>query len=140
LKAAAAATTWPTINGDWVPTNFSSFGERTYSGLQQFTDHPIAVQFIHRTLAYLLTVLIIVWWTKAKKIVGGNWFKNTISLPLIVVVIQVLLGILTVLNASSSKALLWLGVAHQFTAMLLLMIITWMLYILRAERFENPNK
>ena len=55
LKAAAAATTWPTINGDWLPTNFSSFGERTYSGLQQFTDHPIAVQFIHRTLAYLLT-------------------------------------------------------------------------------------
>jgi cytochrome c oxidase assembly protein subunit 15 len=134
LKAATAATTWPTINGDWLPTNFSSFGERTYSGLQQFTDHPIAVQFIHRTLAYLLTVLIIVWWIRAKKIAGGNWFKNTLHLPLIVVGIQVLLGILTVLNASSSKALLWLGVAHQFTAMLLLMIITWMLYILRAEK------
>jgi len=78
--------------------------------------------------------LIIVWWTKAKKKAVGNWFKKTIHLPLVVVAIQVLLGIVTVLNASSLKALLWLGVAHQFTAMLLLMIITWMLYILRAEK------
>jgi len=134
LKAANAAPTWPTINGDWIPSNFSSFGERNYTGLQQFTDHPVAVQFIHRTLAYLLTLLIIVWWVKAKKIATGKWFKNTINLPLIVVLLQVLLGILTVLHASNTKALLWLGVAHQFTAMLLLMIITWMLYILRTEK------
>ena len=134
LKAANAAPTWPTINGDWVPENISSFGERTYTGLQQFTDHPIAVQFIHRMLAYLLTLLIIVWWVKAKKIATGKWFKNTLNLPLVVVLTQVLLGILTVLNASNTKALLWLGVAHQFTAMLLLMIITWMLYILRIEK------
>ncbi|MDH7463705.1 COX15/CtaA family protein [Chitinophagaceae bacterium 26-R-25] len=131
LKAATFAPTWPTINGEWVPSNITTFGNRTFSGLQKFTDNPFAVHFIHRTLAYIITILVVIWFAKAAKINAGKLFKRTQLLPLAVVLIQVLLGILTVLNAANSKALLWLGITHQFVAMMLLIVWVWELYLLK---------
>jgi len=48
-----------------------------------------------------------------------------------------LLGILTVLNATNPHSLLWLGVAHQFFAMILLLSLVWMLYIIRSRKSVN---
>jgi heme a synthase len=134
LKAATAATTWPAINGEWLPHNFKQFGNRQYTGLQQLTNNPIAVHLIHRSLAYILVVLIIIWFTKAGKAATTNpLLQKTKWLPLALVLTQVLLGILTVLNATNNKALLWLGVAHQFIGMLFLMCMVYMLYIIRKQ-------
>jgi heme A synthase len=55
-------------------------------------------------------------------------------MPLVLVLIQVVLGILTVLWANYPKALLWLGAAHQFTAMLLVLVWTTVLYVLRSGK------
>ena len=129
LKAATMAPTWPTINGHWLPHG----GEPT-GGLKWLTDNPFAVHFIHRTLAYLLLILILHWWWKARYIqwVGVlNHFKN--ALPLLVLT-QVLLGILTVLHSPSPKWLLLLGVCHQFVAMLLLVTTVAMLYGFKRAR------
>ena len=123
LKAATMAPTWPTINGNWLPHG----GEPSW-GLEWFTDNPFAVQFIHRSLAYLLLVLILSWWWKARAIQWTgtlNRFKN--ALPVLVLV-QVLLGILTVLHSPAPKWLLLMGVCHQFVAMLLLVATVGMLY------------
>lgn len=133
LKAASFAPTWPTINGEWVPSNISTYGQRVFTGLQKFTDNPIAVHFIHRTLAYIITVLVIVWFVKAKKITTGKLFTQTKWLPLFIVFLQVLLGIFTVLNAGNSVRLLWLGATHQFVAMVFLMILVWELYLLKSK-------
>jgi cytochrome c oxidase assembly protein subunit 15 len=127
LKAANFATTWPTINGEWIPSSMAN------DGLADFTHDPLAVHFIHRTLAYLMTALIIVWHLKAKKIVGGSLFAKLRCLPLLVVVLQVILGILTVLFANSKTALLWLGVAHQFTGMMFLLLMMTMVYLVRKK-------
>ncbi len=54
LHAALSANTWPTINGMWWP-----MGMFTQGGfLEDITHNPITIQFIHRGLAYLLTILI----------------------------------------------------------------------------------
>ncbi|MBC7849853.1 MAG: COX15/CtaA family protein [Chitinophagaceae bacterium] len=125
LKAAVAAPTWPTINGKWLPAIDTG----------NLTGDLITVQFIHRGLAYLITLLVLIWWVKARQIVSSAYFSKTRALPLVVVVMQVALGVLTVLYSSDRNILLWLGAAHQFTAMILLMLWIWMIFLLRSKSF-----
>ncbi len=133
LKTAPAAPTWPTMNGVWFPGNIHSFGNREFQGLSFLTGHPLVIHFIHRNLAYIISVLVFVWWWRANKIQGTTVFQKTKTLPLLIVFLQVLLGILTVLNTVNLHSFLWLAVAHQFAAMLLLVSLVWILYIIRSK-------
>lgn len=133
LKAATAAPTWPTINGNWLPTNIHSLGNREFAGLSFLTDNPLVIHFIHRNLAYIITVLVAVWWWRANKVQGTKLFQSTKAIPLIMILLQVLLGVLTVVNALTTSTFLWLGVAHQFVAMLLLLSLVWIVYIVRGN-------
>ena len=128
LKAANFATTWPTINGEWIPSSLSNDSAST------ITHDPLAVHFIHRTLAYIITVLILVWFQQAKKISPSPFFNRLKWAPLFIVIAQVILGIFTVLFANSKTALLWLGASHQFTAMLLVLVWTTVLYTIRTVK------
>jgi heme a synthase len=133
LKAATVAPTWPTINGVWWPNNVSSFGGRQFSGLGFLADNPLVIHFIHRNLAYAITILLSIWTWKAFKTNGTRIFQQTKFWPFILVLLQVILGVLTVLSAIDTKNFLWLGVSHQFIAMLLLLSLLWMFYILRGK-------
>ena len=131
LKAAMAAPTWPKINDAWIPKNIYSFGGRHFSGLSFLTDHPLVIHFIHRTLAYIITVLILFWWWKARKKNAPQLFTITRAIPVLIVCLQLILGILTVLNPGHPSAFLWLAAAHQLVAMLLLLSLVWILFIVR---------
>jgi cytochrome c oxidase assembly protein subunit 15 len=134
LKAAVVAPTWPDINGNMIP---SLMGELT-PVTRNFVYNPITIHFIHRGLGYLLFCLVFIWWWKAKPIPGDRLFQRfRFFLPLLVSV-QVVLGILTVLNATYPYRLVWFGVLHQFTAMLLLMDLVCLLFIIR--RGTVPGK
>ena len=137
LKAAPAAPTWPTMNGVWFPENIHSFGDRNFPGLSFLTDNPLVVHFIHRNLAYIISLLVFVWWWKANRTKGTIYFQKTKALPLLIILLQVLLGILTVLNAATPPSFLWLAVTHQFAAMLLLLSLLWMIYIVRSKRIAG---
>jgi heme a synthase len=133
LKAAAAAPTWPSINGVWWPDNIYSFGGRQFTGISFLADNPLVIHFIHRNLAYAITILLFVWTWKAFKIEGGTMFRQTKFWPFLLLLLQVILGVLTVLSVINTNYFLWLGVAHQFIAMLLLLSLLWMFYILRGK-------
>jgi cytochrome c oxidase assembly protein subunit 15 len=134
-KAALVAPTWPTINGDMVPPNL--FKEQPL--LLNFIDNTITIHFIHRGLAYLLFVLIVIWSVFAYRnrrpasIFSKNWM-----LPLFFVCFQLFLGILSVLK---SPAIVpnqwglfeWLALAHQVIGMLLLLSMIGMLYWLTPK-------
>lgn len=137
LKAATIAPTWPSINGTWWPLNVHSQGNREFSGLSFLTDNPLVIHFIHRNLAYIISVLVFIWWWRARKVQGTTLFQRTKALPLLIVLLQVLLGVLTVLNALQAKAFLWLGVAHQFIAMLLLLSLIWVQFIVRNRAVNS---
>ncbi len=65
-KAATAAATWPTINGQWIPVNMGD----AQNG-HPLLKNKITIHFIHRSIAYLLSILIIipsVWAFKMKEI------------------------------------------------------------------------
>lgn len=128
LKAATYAPTWPDINGSFFP-----HGGSPTSGILQFFDNPIMVHFIHRTLAYVIFILILVWYVKSKKIENGFLFRKMNCLPVAIVTLQVALGIFTVLFSPYKKPLIWLGVAHQFVAMMLLLSLVFALYLLRSK-------
>jgi len=133
LKTATVAPTWPDMNGTWWPSSIHSFGGREFSGVSFLTDNPLVIHFIHRNLAYIIFICVIIWWIKAKKIQSTPLFKKTMILPVVIVLLQVVLGVFTVLNAPYKNAFLWLGVAHQFVAMLLLLSLVWVLYIIRNK-------
>ena len=128
LKAATYAPTWPDINGNFLPR-----GGSPSSGILKLFDNPIVVHFIHRNLAYLITILIFTWFVRSKKI-NSPLFKKTTWLPLALVVLQLILGIFTVINSPDPKALRWLGVTHQFIAMCLLLSLIFEFYLLQHKR------
>ena len=128
LKAATYAPTWPDINGSFLPHAGSPS-----SGILKLFDNPITVHFIHRNLAYLITILILAWFARSKKI-KGSLFKKTSWLPLAIVLLQLILGIFTVINSPDPKALRWLGVTHQFIAMCLLLSLIFEFFLLQNKK------
>ncbi len=113
LKAAASAPTWPDINGSFLP--LAMFELSPWA--KNVVDNPIMIHFIHRTLAYVLLLVVFLYFFQSKKIIHHRLFAQLNNLFLVLFLTQVLLGILTVLNATDKMSLVWLGVAHQFVAM-----------------------
>ena len=134
-KAATAAPTWPTINGEWVP-------EKLWNDQSLFlnlVNNTVLVHFIHRGLAYLLFVLILIWSLKLFKTNGSDLFRKIRWWPLAIVLLQLILGIASVLT---SRGIIpghwgvfeWMAQLHQLTGMLLLLSLVWMLFVIRGEQ------
>ncbi len=138
-KAATAAATWPTINGDWIP------GKMDYSA----TGHPllenkITIHFIHRGIAYLLGLAIVIATVLGyKERAASRTFARLRWHPLALVLLQVILGIFTVLTSVRIVPNRWgtfetLAELHQLVAMFLLMSVVAQLYLLQGEN-RYPN-
>lgn len=134
-KAATAAATWPTINGDIIPPNMGISPDG-----HPLLENKITIHFIHRGIAYLLSVLLIiaaVWAAKAANVSAS--FKKYRFQPIVLVVLQVLLGIFTVLMSTHIIPNKWgvfetLAQLHQLVAMFLMMALVVQLYLLRTKR------
>jgi cytochrome c oxidase assembly protein subunit 15 len=129
LKAGELAPTWPDINGKLIPVNLFE----SMPLVKNFAYNPITIHFIHRGLAYILLGLIISWFWKARVVKEKPVFSKLRLSLLILVSFQVILGILTVINSTYANRLVWLGVMHQFTAMLLVMVAVGLLYLVRPS-------
>lgn len=146
LKAGVTAPTWPDMNGSYMPSGMTSFGDKTYSFASALVNNPVAVQFIHRNLAYLLFLLIVVWTIAVIKEKRSSLFNVIKWLPLIIVSIQILLGILTVLSSPQKVqqhwgTFEWDALSHQFTAMILLLSLILTLFVLKQkERLNSQTK
>lgn len=133
LKAAPYALTWPDINGKFFP-DYSSHA----SNIALF-DNPYLVHFIHRSLGYIIVIAVLFGWWKFKTDHPKSLFAKTKWLLPAITLLQLLLGIFTVLNAADTKKLIWLGTAHQFVAMLLLLSLIWNIYIIRSKPVVNRH-
>ncbi len=129
LRAAVSAPTWPDINGYFVPPTFSELTPFT----RNLVANPLTIHFIHRGTAYLLFLLILLCWYQTRSISGNPLFSRLRLAILLLVLLQVLLGILTVLNATRPGSLVVLGVLHQAVAMLLLMVLVSLLFVVRKK-------
>lgn len=129
LKAATAAPTWPDINGKMIPDQISNLSP----WWNNLTVNKITIQFIHRALAYVLAIFVFTWTIMAVKIKSSNLFNKTKWMPVVFILVQVVLGILTVIRSPYGDDLIWFGLAHQFIAMLFLISMTWMIFLLRSH-------
>lgn len=128
MHAALVANTWPDINGMWWPDTMFTKGGL----LADITHNAITVQFIHRGLAYIISILVVVWWWLAGSRHLNSRLYSIRYVPLLLVFLQVLLGVLTLFN-STVKIPVVLGVMHQCVGMLLLLSLVWTLYLSRGN-------
>ena len=132
-KAATAAPTWPTINGSWVPAHL-------LTPAVNLVENKITVHFIHRGLAYVLIILTAAFTIQAQKINGATTaFLKTKWLPVLLILLQAILGILAVIASPSIVpnhwgGFDWLAQLHQVVAMLYLLSMVWMLFIVRGRK------
>ncbi|GGD11136.1 COX15/CtaA family protein [Hyunsoonleella pacifica] len=91
---------------------------------KNFIEGKSGVQFVHRILAYIVVLVVIIIWRKSKQLILSKYQVIGILALLIMVGMQFLLGILTILL----QVPVWLGIAHQIGAFFLLSAMVFSLH------------
>lgn len=134
-KAAAAAPTWPAINGEWFPSIYDAKSPLYL----QLVENKIIIHFVHRLLAYILLALTLVWTYFAWQTSSINAaIKRARFVPLLLIGLQVILGILAVLSSpyiipNRWVGFDWLALFHQITGMTFLLSIIYFLYLMYGK-------
>jgi heme a synthase len=90
----------------------------------RFTESKSGVQFVHRTLAYVVVGLILFLFFKTKNYVITPQQKKGVNALVFIVFLQFTLGVLTLLYGVP----MWLGLTHQIMAFILLATMTFTLH------------
>jgi cytochrome c oxidase assembly protein subunit 15 len=134
-KAGLFFPTWPDMNGEYLPAVLLDASHWTTDSFIHYDTNPFMpalIQFLHRNTAYVLTGMVgwFVWQAGKSEVAAtlgrtGVWLAGATAL-------QVVLGILTVINCKATIPV-DLGVAHQAGAVLLLSLLLWVAYQLRNK-------
>lgn len=135
-KAALAFPSWPDMNGSYFPAvlfDGSAWNTDAFVHYDKNSLFPALVQFLHRNLAYLLALVIALWIYWTRDIKERSWRSSNILLGSILL-LQIVLGILIVINALGGIPL-WYGVLHQGVGILLISTVFYQVYrvILRED-------
>jgi cytochrome c oxidase assembly protein subunit 15 len=125
LRAGHAYNTFPLMDGHWVPPEIMLL-EPWY---RNFLYNMATVQFVHRSIAWLLIVLVPLFWLAARRAPLAPRARLACHALLALLALQVALGISTLLLAVPVA----LGAAHQGGAVLLLACSLWVAAELRAD-------
>lgn len=114
IDAGRAFPTWPLMGGGFFPPEPFALTPVW----RNFFEDPGLVQFIHRTSGYLLFILGIVVWLRARK---SPHARTRVAFNAIVVMmsLQMVLGIMTVLYSAPMH----LAITHQIGAVMLWVLI-----------------
>ena len=91
---------------------------------KNFIEGKSGVQFVHRMLAYIVVIFVFTIWYRGKTRNLTSYQLKGLNTLLFVVGLQFVLGVLTILN----QVPVWLGVAHQIGAFMLLAAMTFTLH------------
>lgn len=114
LKAGLIHNTFPLMGDSFIHENTFSLSPFW----ENLVNHKDGVQFIHRMLAYALSILVIVLGLKNRNTGNKEWQKS-LNIAMVIVAIQFLLGVATLLMHVPVS----IGVLHQFGAILLLLAL-----------------
>ena len=109
------------IHNNWPMMNEGKFMHETVliektPLYKNFIEGRSGVQFVHRILAFIVVFSVLIIYINGKKIAVSNYQLYGLNSLLILVGVQSLLGVLAILL----RVPLWLGIAHQIGAFLLL--------------------
>jgi cytochrome c oxidase assembly protein subunit 15 len=139
MKAGLAFPSWPSMNGEFVPFALNS-EKPTVAGFLKYIPQDIwgkaFIQFYHRLTAYTLVLLIGVFFFVSRNIATDRVFKTGLNLFPVFVLIQAVIGILTVLHCVGHIPVSW-GVLHQAGAMFLIAETVFVIFHLTSN--QSPS-
>jgi cytochrome c oxidase assembly protein subunit 15 len=117
--------TWPKMGENWIPEQV--YMKPTF--LQNILENASGIQFMHRTLAILVVILLCVLWYKSTKIKLNKFQNLGISLLIFGVTVQFILGILTLLY----HVPVIMGALHQTGAFFLFASCVYLIFQLNTK-------
>ncbi len=126
LHAGKFANTFPTMDGEWVPSGIFSF----QNFAMNFFENPVTVQFIHRVLGTIILVSITWLWIRVDKKMMTHSQKKGFNVLLVAVAIQFLLGVFTLLT----KVNITLASLHQIGAFFLFSSAVFLMFQFRTRK------
>lgn len=129
-KAGLFFPTWPDMRGEYLPAVLFDPAHWELNSFLQYDTNPFMpalIQFLHRNTAYLLTIMILWFSWQALRGSISTQNKRLIWVLLSALSVQVLLGIITLINCIGKVPVDW-GVLHQAGAVLLLSVILLLCY------------
>ncbi len=122
MRIAVVYPTWPLQHGSFFPEILRNMDNWTLENLYNYDGNefaPAVVHFFHRTTAYIVFILALVMVYIQRKRLNFQ-FQDPVILLFIAVLIQVILGIITVIYSVGEVPVFW-GVLHQAGALLIIM-------------------
>ncbi len=130
MKAGLLYPSFPDMSGSYVPGILLDAAQWNASNFVEYDKGPFMgtlVQFLHRTVAYLLAILIVYFFVKIRQKAVTQTLRRYSTWMVLMLVLQVTLGIITVMKCLGTVPVLW-GVLHQGGAILLFTAILLVLY------------
>lgn len=138
MKAGLFYPTWPDMNGEVIPQVLLNNSQWNVDNLVHYDSEPFAsalVQFLHRMFAYICFGFGIYFgWTVLRKNLG-NYASYPSIIFILLLIVQVVLGILTLINSKGSIPVDY-GVFHQGVGILLLASAVYFLFMFRRNIHE----
>jgi cytochrome c oxidase assembly protein subunit 15 len=120
LNAGKICNTWPKMCGEWIPDSIFMINPFW----ENFVTNHYGIQFIHRTLAFIIVAFVFYIWYKGREIQHNHLQRKSLNILLSLVIFQIVIGIFTlILVVPISLALI-----HQLGAFLLLMSIVFSIF------------
>jgi len=126
LKAGLYYPTWPKMGGEWFPEDTILMSG---SWLKDFTENGAGVQFVHRTFAFVVVVLVGILWYRSNKTKLDASQHRGVTFLIYGVTVQFLLGIGTLIYGVPVT----LGVLHQTGAFFLFATCVYLMFHLRRK-------
>ncbi len=127
LKAGWVSNTYPLMYGRLIPQGL--FDQYAVWWRNLF-ESPVTVHFIHRWFAFTVPVVGFILYTMLRKRSYGTNLVKAMNLFFGLVVVQILLGIFTVLFSVP----MWIALPHQAVAMILFLVTVYINYGIVHER------
>lgn len=121
-KAGYVYNTYPKMGDEWMASSVSFALQK--NGTASLINNLASVQFIHRWFAFIVLSLVIYLHIAMKKTQANEFQQRAIHYCGMAVVIQILLGIFTLLYSVP----VWLGVTHQIGAFFLFASTIYLLF------------
>ncbi|MDP7028196.1 MAG: COX15/CtaA family protein [Candidatus Marinimicrobia bacterium] len=131
LKAGYGWNTFPKMAGQWVPDGLLPLSPWYIN----FTEHNLTVQFIHRILGWFLCMLIPGYWRYTRGFTLSPQQDFAITALMNIVILQFLLGMLTLIWVVP----VWLGVAHQAGAVILVLSGVYCKFLLDNVELKSSS-
>jgi cytochrome c oxidase assembly protein subunit 15 len=132
LKAGLGHNTFPTMSGQWIPSGLLIF-DSLWANL---LDNTIMIQFIHRQLGWLALIGFGWLFYAARNTTITGRQKKMVHTAVGITAVQFILGALTIIFAVP----VWLAVAHQATAALLLVSLIALIHALRSPAPQSSQE